>query len=148
MEPLDHLKRETPLWKAEIMPNLMTWKRENSIMLTSHFSFRAHLTHLSSEVGKMMCVTKMNSTTQKKNLYFFKIQVSKVPNSPWSILQVLAKSESPIPTRQSHTWPSIFVTSSYHSVLQYFNFKCMQIKKLAYFFNKVVEACDEFFFRR
>ena len=102
--PLDQFKRVIPPpWKAEIMPNLMIWicnfwnkkKVKNySIMQSNCLLFRAHFTHLSSEVGKMMCVTKMNSTTHTKQILYFSKFDS--PHSPDEVPISRSKSEIPI----------------------------------------------------
>ena len=89
-------------------------------MLTKYFLSKAHFTHLiSNEVGKMMCVTKINSTTQKNDLYFSKLwspismAVQVVQVRVWS-----PGAEIPIYNIVTHTWPSFLVSQASTTVYQ------------------------------
>ena len=64
-----------------------------------------------------MCVTKMNSTTQKKSVYFF----SKIWSPISMAVQVRVWSpgaEIPIYNIVTHTWPSFLVSQASTTVYQ------------------------------
>ena len=105
-------------------------------------------------MGKMMCVTKMNSTTQNTfSVFFFHNSPGKVPH--------ISRSKSEIPiynivTHMAKFW-SQASTTVYQRQLQISNFNfskegykiaTWQIKCNKYVKSKVVGACEEFLNRR